>query len=112
MEGPKYFVNEKTGQKIAVDQSAEIMRIQNLIRNGVSNSYVLKPRRRRLPLRRGGFARNLARMARHREDIFGDTHQNRTNLFRWTERRYSSTQKDGGDDDSVPPPPPKRTRYE
>jgi splicing factor 3A subunit 1 len=115
MEGPKYFVNEKTGQKIAVDQSAEIMRIQNLDPKWREQQLRAQAKTKKTALASSAdLARNLARMARHREDIFGETSSksNETASMDGTTVPPPPPRKDGGDDGTVPPPPPKRTRYE
>ena len=116
MEGPKYFVNEKTGQKIAVDQSAEIMRIQNLDPKWREQQLRAQAKTKKTALASSAdLARNLARMARHREDIFGETSSksNESVSMDGTTVPPPPPRKDGsGDDGTVPPPPPKRTRYE
>ena len=111
MEGPKYFVNEKTGQKIAVDQSAEIMRIQNLDPKWREQQLRAQAKTKKTALASSAdLARNLARIARGREYILVKTCVNRTTAsMDGTTVPPPPPRKDGDDDDTVPPPPPKQT---
>jgi len=107
IDAPKYFVDDK-GQKLAVDQSAEIMRIQNLDPRWREQQLRAQAKTKQTALATSAdLARNLARMARHREDIFGEK----------SKTEDAAVLADG----TVPPPPPrksddgkpptKRTRY-
>ena len=110
IEAPKYFRDENTGQKIAVDQSAEIMRIQNLDPKWREQQLRAQAKTKQTALASSAdLARNLARMARHREDIFGETSSSKSSDTVPIDGTVPPPPPRDGD---TVPPPPKRTRYE